>query len=159
MISRVKINLLLVAVAGLLGVLVWLSQPSPLPPLTRLDPQQIEHISINDLQGREIDLIRVEKQWMSGNQPADQARITQLLKICQTQSLQRFAAPADLAPYGLAPAPIVMRLDDSTLSFGNNDPVNGWRYVHYQGEVHLIGDGFYHHLTAPAAEWLEEKAD
>ncbi|MES9946589.1 hypothetical protein [Candidatus Thiodiazotropha sp. CDECU1] len=159
MMSRVKINLLLLVVAGLLGLLVWLSQPSPLPPLTRLDPQQIERIRINDLQGREIELIMFEDRWLSGNQPADQTRVGQLLKICQTPSLRRFAAPDDLAPYGLAPAPIVMRLNDSTLSFGNNDPVNGWRYVHHQGEVHLIADGFYHHLVAPAGDWLAKSSD
>ena len=36
-----------------------------------------------------------------------------------------------------------------------NHPVNGWRYVDYDGEVHLIADGFYHHLRAPAEAWLE----
>ncbi|MEW8071441.1 MAG: hypothetical protein AB2826_13560 [Candidatus Thiodiazotropha sp.] len=154
MIARVKINLLLLAVAGLLGLLVWLSQPPPLPPLTRLDPQQITQIRINDLKGREISLTRRENQWMSDNRPADQSRVRQLLKICQTPSLRRFAAPDDLRPYGLAPAPIAMTLDDSTLSFGNSDPINGWRYVHHQGEVHLIADGFYHHLNAPAEAWL-----
>jgi hypothetical protein len=159
MISRAKINLLLLAIAGLLGLLAWLSQPSPLPPLTQLDPQQITRIRISDLQGREISLKQHEKRWMRGSQTADQSRIRQLLKICQTPSLQRFPAPDDLAPYGLAPAPIAMTLDDSTLSFGNIDPVNGWRYVHHQGEVHLIADGFYHHLTAPAEAWLVKTAD
>jgi hypothetical protein len=156
MISRVKINLLLLLVAGLLGLLVWLSQPSPLPPLTQLDPQQIEQIRINDLQGREIDLQKLQGEWMSGKQSANQSRIEQLLKLCQTPSLRRFATPDDLTPYGLAPAPIVMALDDSILEFGSNDPVNGWRYVHYKGEVHLIADGFYHHLNAPPEAWLAQ---
>jgi hypothetical protein len=158
-VSRAKINLLLLAVAGLLGLLVWLSQPSPLPPLTQFDPQQITRIRISDLQGREITLKQHEKRWMIGSQAADQSRIGQLLKICQTPSLQRFTAPDDLALYGLAPAPIMMKLNDSTLGFGNTDPVNGWRYVHHQGEVHLIADGFYHHLVAPAEAWLVKTAD
>ncbi|MFI0459835.1 MAG: hypothetical protein ACH254_19795, partial [Candidatus Thiodiazotropha endolucinida] len=138
MVSRTKINLLLLAVAALLGLLVWLSQPAPLPPLTHLDPQQITRIRINDLQGREISLMRRQNQWMSGDRPADQSRVRQLLKICRTPSLSRFTAPDDLEPYGLAPSPIVMALDGTRLSFGNSDPVNGWRYVHHQGEVHLI---------------------
>ncbi|MCU7941884.1 MAG: DUF4340 domain-containing protein [Candidatus Thiodiazotropha sp. (ex Cardiolucina cf. quadrata)] len=154
MVSRTKINLLLFAVAGLLGLLVWLSQPAPLPPLTHLDPQQITRIRINDLQGREISLMWRQNQWMSSDQPADQSRVRQLLKICRTPSLSRFTAPDDLEPYGLAPSPIVMALDDTTLSFGNSDPVYGWRYVHHQGEVHLIADGFYHHLIAPPEAWL-----
>ncbi|MEW8692646.1 MAG: hypothetical protein AB2535_16395 [Candidatus Thiodiazotropha endolucinida] len=159
MVSRTIINLLLLAVAGLLGLLVWLSQPAPLPPLTHLDPQQITRIRINDLQGREISLMRRQNQWMSGDRPADQSRVRQLLKICRTPSLSRFTAPDDLEPYGLAPSPIVMALDGTRLSFGNSDPVNGWRYVHHQGEVHLIADGFYHHLIAPAEAWLARTTD
>ncbi|MES9823096.1 MAG: hypothetical protein ABW127_01560 [Candidatus Thiodiazotropha endolucinida] len=159
MVSRIKINLLLLAVAGLLGLLVWLSQPAPLPPLTHLDPQQITRIRINDLQGREISLMRRQNQWMSGDRPVDQSRVRQLLKICRTPSLNRFKAPDDLEPYGLAPSPIVMALDGTRLSFGNSDPVNGWRYVHHQGEVHLIADGFYHHLIAPAEAWLARTTD
>ncbi|MEW7975556.1 MAG: hypothetical protein AB2540_03150 [Candidatus Thiodiazotropha endolucinida] len=159
MVSRTKINLLLLAVAALLGLLVWLSQPAPLPPLTHLDPQQITRIRINDLQGREISLMRRQNQWMSGDRPADQSRVRQLLKICRTPSLSRFTAPDDLEPYGLAPSPIVMALDGTRLSFGNSDPVNGWRYVHHQGEVHLIADGFYHHLIAPAEAWLAKTTD
>ncbi|MCG8044516.1 MAG: DUF4340 domain-containing protein [Candidatus Thiodiazotropha endolucinida] len=159
MVSRTKINLLLLAAVGLLGLLVWLSQPAPLPPLTHLDPQQITRIRINDLQGREISLMRRQNQWMSGDQPADQSRVRQLLKICRTPSLSRFTAPDDLEPYGLAPSPIMMALDDTTLSFGNSDPVNGWRYVHHRGEVHLIADGFYHHLIAPPEAWLAKTTD
>jgi hypothetical protein len=157
--TRAKINLLLLAVVALLGLLVWLSQPSPLPPLTQLDPQQITRIRISNLQGRETSLLQQENLWMSDNRPADQPRVRQLLKICQTPSLQRFTAPDDLTPYDLAPAPIVMTLNDSTLSFGNIDPVNGWRYVLHQGEVHLIADGFYHHLVAPTEAWLGKTTD
>ncbi len=156
---RFRLNLLLLCVASVLGLLVWWSQPSPLPALTRLDPQRIGRITINDLQGREIELTRQQDRWMSGAQLADQQRVGQLLRICETPSLDRFEAPDDLSPYGLDPAPLVMRLDDATLRFGNNDPLNGWRYVLYRGEVHLIADGFYHHLNAPPEAWLGQTAE
>ena len=152
--KRVAVNLLLILVICLLGLLLWWSQPDTLPPLTQLDRQQIRQIKINDLQGREIVLSRSQEQWMSGNQVANQSRVRQLLKICETPSLRRFTAPDDLRPYGLAPAPLVMRLDEASLMFGDNDPLNGWRYVHYLGEIHLIADGFYHHLNAPPQAWL-----
>jgi hypothetical protein len=155
---RFRLNLLLLGVASLLGLLVWWSQPPPLPALTRLDPQKIGRIQINDLQGREIKLTQDQGQWMSGTQRADQKRVGQLLKICGTPSLNRFEAPDDLSPYGLDPALLVMKLDDATLRFGSNDPLNGWRYVLYRGEVHLIADGFYHHLNAPPEAWLAQNA-
>jgi hypothetical protein len=154
--TRTRINLFLLIITGLLGLLAWLSQPPSLPSLTELDPQQITRIRIDDLQGREISLQRLENQWMSDDKPADPSRIGQLLKICQTPSLRRFPAPDDLAPFGLTPAPIVMNLDDAILSFGNNDPLNGWRYVLYEDEIHLIADGFHHHLLAPAQAWLAQ---
>ena len=79
----------------------------------------------------------------------------QFLGICQTPSLERFRAPSDLAPFNLNPAPILVQLDDLELSIGSTDPVNGWRYVQIGGLIHLIADGFYHHLTAPPEAWLE----
>jgi hypothetical protein len=156
MLSRARINLLLLALAGMLGLLLWLSQPSNLPPLTQLDPQQITHIRISDLGGREINIRRQQNQWMSGDRRADERRIGQLLKICQTPSLRRFPAPEELSAFGLAPAQIVMGLNEATLSFGSIDPINGWRYVLYGDQIHLIGDGFRHHLIAPAQAWLAQ---
>ncbi|MCU7918633.1 MAG: hypothetical protein KZQ95_09780 [Candidatus Thiodiazotropha sp. (ex Epidulcina cf. delphinae)] len=149
-----RTNLILLAIASLLGLLVWQSQPRPLPPLTPLNPQRVNEIDITDLHGREIRLRRIQDGWLSGDQPANQRRVKQLLGITQTPSLDRFSAPDDLRPYGLTPAPIRLRLNGEALAFGNNDPVNGWRYVLYRGEIHLIADGFHHHLSAPAEAWL-----
>ncbi|MEJ2694895.1 MAG: hypothetical protein P8166_18235 [Candidatus Thiodiazotropha sp.] len=91
------------------------------------------------------------------NQPGSPnwLRINQLLAICHTASLERFPTPADTSPFGLAPAPIQLRLDGLTLDIGGTEPVNGWRYVRIGDQIHLIADGFYHHLTAAPAEWLE----
>jgi hypothetical protein len=36
------------------------------------------------------------------------------------------------------------------IAFGGLDPVSQQRYVLYAGEVHLVGDGFRHHLLAGA---------
>ncbi|MEW8585128.1 MAG: hypothetical protein AB2531_05135, partial [Candidatus Thiodiazotropha sp.] len=66
--KRVAANLLLIPFIGLLGLLLWWSQPDALPRLTELDPHQISRITINDLQGREIALARSQDRWMSGSQ-------------------------------------------------------------------------------------------
>jgi hypothetical protein len=149
-------NLMLLLMAGVLGFAVWQTQQSDKPErLTNLSIEEIRQIDISDLSGRFIRLHKTGDLWQINELPADAGRIDQLLKISQTPSLMCFEAPSDLAPFGLAAPKIVLKLNDETLNFGSTDPVNGWRYVGYAGEVHLIADGFYHHLSAPAEAWVE----
>ena len=152
---RLRLNLILLAIAGLLGLIVMRSLPPELPPLTPLDPDRIEQIEISDLSGREIRLHKQAGGWLSGQATADRQRVEQLLRLSRTPSLQRFPVPEDLTPFGLDPAPIRLRFDGLSMAFGATDPVNGWRYVRIGTEIHLIADGFYHHLTAPPEAWLE----
>jgi hypothetical protein len=149
-------NLMLLLVAGVLGFAVWQTQQSDKPErLTNLSIEEIRQIDISDLSGRFIRLSKRGDLWQINELPADAGRIDQLLKICQTPSLTRFEAPNDLAPFGLAAPKIVLKLNDETLTFGSTDPVNGWRYVGYAGNIHLIADGFYHHLSIPAEAWVD----
>jgi hypothetical protein len=149
-------NLMLLLVAGVLGFAVWQTQQSDKPErLTNLSIEEIRQIDISDLSGRFIRLHKRGDLWQINELPADAGRIDQLLKICATPSLLSFEAPGDLAPFGLEVPKIVLKLNDEPLAFGNTDPVNGWRYVGYAGNVHLIADGFYHHLSAPAEAWVE----
>ncbi len=84
-----------------------------------------------------------------------QQRIEQLLRICTTPSLRRFPAPPGrLTEFGLAPAALQLRLNDRELMFGATDPIHGWRYIRMGDQIHLIGDGFHHHLTASASAFL-----
>ncbi len=149
-------NLMLLLVAGVLGFAVWQTQQSDKPVrLTNLSIEEIRQIDISALSGKSIRLNKTGDRWQINGLPADTGRIDQLLKICETSSLLRFAAPSDLAPFGLEVPRIVLKLNDETLAFGTTDPVNGWRYVAYGGNIHLIADGFYHHLSAPAEAWVE----
>ena len=152
---RSRLNLVLLAIAGLLSLIVMQSLPPELPSLTPLEPGGIEQIEITDLAGRHIRLDKQPGGWMSGQATADGRRVEQLLGLSRTPSLHRFQVPADLAPFGLDPAAIRLRFDTLTMEFGATDPVNGWRYVRIGNEIHLIADGFYHHLTAPPQAWLE----
>ncbi len=154
---QLRLNLILLAVAGTLGLIIWLSRPSGLPPLTPLDPARIERIEISDLSGRLVQLRKTASGWRSAQASADRQRIEQLLGICTTPSLERFPAPEDLTPFGLDPATLRLQLDALTLDFGTTDPLNGWRYVLIGKEIHLIADGFYHHLTAAPEAWLERR--
>lgn len=155
---RTLLNLVLSGLVVLLGLIIWWVQPEPLPTLTDLQPEQVENIRIADDSGREILLVRQKGTWLLGQAPADVKRIEQLLGICNTTSLNRFPAPLErLQEFGLQPPAILLRLNDLELAFGSNDPINGWRYVRIDDQIHLIGDGFHHHLTAPASEFLQEE--
>jgi hypothetical protein len=153
---RSLLNLILGGLALSLIMLAWWLQPSALPPLTSLQPTQVEHIQIQHATGRTIQLSKRQGRWWLAQAPANQQRIEQLLGICHTPSLQRFAAPGErLAEFGLAPPAIRLRLNDLELAFGGADPINGWRYVALDEQIHLIGDGFQHHLSAPARDFLK----
>lgn len=152
---RLRINLILLGLIGGLALWIWQAQPPGFQPLTTLDPAQMERIVISDLSGRQVRLRKVNGVWLSGASLANGERIGQLLGICQTPSLERFAAPDSLSPYGLEPAAIQLQLNQLPLNIGTTDPINGWRYVQIGDQIHLIADGFYHHLTAPPEAWLE----
>ena len=153
--KSLRLNLILLSVVSLLALLVWYAQPQPSNPLTAIDPGSVYRIEISDLAGRHILLQRQNGVWRTPDGPARRERIEQLLGICGTASLERFPATGGLAPYGLEPAAIRLTLNDEQLDFGTTDPIHGWRYVHYRQQIHLIADGFYHHLNADADAWKE----
>ena len=155
---RSLLNLGLSALVLGLILWVWWLQPQGLPPLTLLQPQQVEHIRISDDTGRDIRLEKHAGHWWLEQAPANEGRIEQLLGICSTPSLRRLQVPEQrLAEFGLAPPSLHLWLNDLELAFGTTDPINGWRYVLTGGQIHLIGDGFQHHLSASAAAFAEEQ--
>lgn len=154
---RTLISLILLGLTLLASLLVWQLQPEPLPLLTSLQPDQIHSIRITDPAGRDIQLIKTADQWKLSRKPANTQRIEQLLGISTTLSLRRFPLPTErLGEFGLQPPAIRLWLNETELDFGTTDPLNGWRYVRQGDQVHLIGDGFYHHLTAGREAYLEE---
>jgi hypothetical protein len=155
---RNLLNLLLSTLVLSLILWVWRLQPQDLPPLTSLQPQQVERIRISDTGGREILLEKRAGDWWLEQTPANEPRIEQLLRICTTPSLRRFPVAARaMAKFGLTDPTLRLWLNDLELAFGTTDPINGWRYVRLDGQIHLIGDGFRHHLIAPAAAFVESE--
>ncbi len=142
----------------LLGLIVWLEPGLDKPKinaLTPLQPNQIHTIQISNKRGKLIQLQRENSHWMM-LQPtqgeANNHRVEELLGISQTPSHFSFAAEDDkLAEYGLKPAPITLKINELQLLFGDIDPVYQRRYVQIGNRIHLIDDGFQHHLLAPPA--------
>lgn len=155
MLHQLRTNLLLLLVIILLAVVVWWSQPEPVARLSALTPEQITKIEISSPPRDTLIMTLSGDQWLIGGEAALNSRVKQLLEICQTPSLSQFPAPLDLKPFGLDQPGMVLQLNQAQFLFGDLDPINGWRYVLHKHKIHLIGDGFQHHLMAPIEAWLE----
>ncbi len=151
-----RVNLILLLLVALLGGAAWWLQSSDMPPpLTRLSPARIQQIRLIRA-GQTIELQRHNGVWWLGEARADRQRVAQLLGIATTPSLAHFPLPQGrLAAFGLQPPETILWLDQTELRFGTTEPLSGQRYLQIGDQVHLIGDGFRHHLNAPAAAFLE----
>lgn len=150
------INLGLALVAALLALVAWLEpgldHPGELPPLTAITPGSVSSIRVFQSGKVSMALELTPDGWRltaphAG--PADAERVRQLLGILQTPSLRELTvAPERYAAFGLDAPELVLEVDGLPIAFGGLDPVSSQRYVLVEGTVHLIGDGFRHHLLA-----------
>jgi len=150
----VRANWSLALLALLLGALLWLDhgpENERYPRLTALDPSQIQSITI-EAGGRVIEQLQKRgAEWFSKEKQAavnDGEWIRHLLHIAELPSLQRFHAPSDLQPFGLDEPRFRLKLDHTLISWGGIEPLSQRRYVLVGDQVHLITDGYTHHLHA-----------
>ena len=154
--ARSLLNLALLLLAGGLVAFIWLgpgSEPPPEPKrLTALDITEITRVRIESRRREPLELIREGSRWQLTEPralPADPIRVTALMGISSARVHEAFRAEGnDLAVFGLEPPVARIWLDQHEFLFGDTDPLNGWRYVLYGAEVHLITDAFFHHVLA-----------
>jgi len=153
-----RANLFLAILVVLLGLVAWFEpgrdREPTLPALTDLSPAAARGLRLfrgNDLV---LGLELTEDGWRlvaPTTGAADNERVRELLGLLQTPSLRQFPVPAERHPeFGLADPEFILEIDGVPIAFGGLDPVTQQRYVLYAGQVHLIGDGFRHHLLAGA---------
>ena len=151
-----RANLILATLVLVLGLVVWLEpgleRQETLPPLTDLSPAAARNLRL--FKGDKLVMgVELTDQGWHLNAPvagvADNERVRELLGLLRTPSMRRFEVPPERhAEFGLAPAEFILEVDGVPIAFGGLDPVTHQRYVLYAGRVHLIGDGFRHHLLA-----------
>jgi len=159
--SLLNLALLLLAV-GLIGF-IWLgpgSEPPPEPEkLTAVDVNEITRVRIEGRRREPLELNREGSRWQLTEPrvlPADPIRVKALMGIASARVHEAFRAEGnDLAVFGLRPPVARISLDQHELLFGDTDPLNGWRYVLYGSDVHLITDAFYHHVLATPAAFAD----
>jgi hypothetical protein len=141
-----------------LGLLVWLEpgleRGAATPSLTQLSPAAARSLRLFRGSDLVMGLELTEQGWQL-NAPvagvADNERVRELLGLLRTPSLRQFEVPPERhAEFGLASPEFILEVDGVPIAFGGLDPVSQFRYVLYAGQVHLIGDGFRHHLLAGA---------
>ncbi|VAX09523.1 hypothetical protein MNBD_GAMMA26-311 [hydrothermal vent metagenome] len=160
--SRTIINLgLLILVVVLVLITLYepgLDETEHKLPLTNLNPTEINSIRISDTKGRELILKKLQGHWQMTSphqEAADETRIAQLLGIATTRSFSHFIVPEDrLAEFGLNPAPIQLKLNNVTLEIGGNESLRFRRYVRIGDQIHLISNGFHHHLMAQPDDFI-----
>jgi hypothetical protein len=151
-----RVNLVLALVAVVMGLLAWLEpgldRPGELPPLTSIAPGGVSSIRVFQSGTVSMALELTPDGWRltaphAG--PADAERVRQLLGILQTPSLRQLTVASErYSAFGLDAPELVLEVDGLPIAFGGLDPVTSQRYVLVEGMVHLIGDGFRHHLLA-----------
>lgn len=143
--SRVLINILLLALIAGLGALVYFRPGLQSPPdtrLTRIDPDSINNIEIENGRGN-IRLVRNDTGWRLPELglAADDFQVGILLDLLSAHSERRYPRD-DIDPeaVGLAPPQATLRYNDYRILLGKTQPLQKLRYVQYEDQVHLIQD-------------------
>lgn len=142
-----KLNLVLVAVALVLGGAVWFGrdkEPAKKPPLTALKPEAISHIVLSHPQAPDIVLDKKDGRWVLTapvQVAADPFELNSLLGLA-TAETRSSIAPGEVkrADLGLDPPGFSLTLNDQKLAFGGVQPYNYQRYVETGGRIALIDD-------------------
>ena len=162
--NRKIVNLGLFVLVVVLSSVIYFEpgkeQTAEIVPLTHLKPEEVNFIRISDNRGRNLVMEKQQGSWQMTSpykKTADEQRIKQLLDITTTRSFSRFEIPEDrLAEFGLAPASIYLQLNNVKLEIGGNESLQFRRYVRIADQLHLINNGYHHHLMAQADDFVRK---
>lgn len=158
--NRWLVNLLLLILVIALGALMrWeLERGRQAVTLTGLRPEGITEITLERANLPAIRLHQETDGWHMDNPyrvRANGERIAQLAGIVTTQVYRSLPEGSGAERLGLAADSPRLTLNGLALQFGDVDPIAQHRYVAIGEQIHLIRDGFQHHLTAPAQAYVD----
>ncbi len=152
----IRANLLLGLLVLGMSLLLWKKpglQKMAFTPITHIDTRQVREVRIYHGKKLYSHFKRQQQHWL--RQPDQQPLqhpdwLEKVLHIAQLPSLQHFPlGDNDPADYGLQPAQYRLQLDGQSISFGGISPLSHLRYVQTGQTVHLVSDGYTHHLQQP----------
>lgn len=160
--ARLITNLALLAIVAFLGALAFLEPGKEAPAtkaLAEVDTGALTKITLKNKE--EIVFEKQQGHWRIVapiQAPANEIRVRQLIDIAKSTSEASYPVKQDeLAKFELAPPKATLTLGNSVLAFGGSDPINLRRYVQVGDSLHLVGDDFFHHLQAPATDYVDKK--
>ena len=126
--------------------------------LTQLTPADIQKIVIQQINQPSVMLSKTDSQWQM-NKPyknsANTLRITKLLALVNAKSHAQYSTTdINLKQLRLITPGLIINLNDTKLSFGTTDALNGYRYIQINNTVHLITDRYSHLIRGQAANLL-----
>lgn len=160
---KLWINLGLTALVGVLVILVAMEpgrEPPEEPvPITELLPEEVPRVTIEQ---PDSPLIRVERAGEGWRMTAPRdlraagGKIDNLLAVATAESRQRYRA-GEIDPHelGLAEPEATLTLGDTSLVFGDTDPIGGRRYVLVGQTVHLIDGSFLSRIRNEPLYWAD----
>ena len=167
MAARNLLNLALVAIAIILGLVVYFKpglepEHAPQPLTTLLAPDEAIGIHIDRITRDPLSFIKRDDRWylMRDGQelPASVFQVQALLRLLETTSTSRYPADSvDLESLGLEPPQATVIFDDVEILFGNTEPLKNNRYALIDETVHLIGDRYQHLVNADWTNFVERK--
>lgn len=161
--KRTLSNIVLLVVAASLAVFIVIA-PDKVErlehdPLSSENPRAISHVRLELAAGEAIELMRVDGSWHLLEPmriAANDFRIKTLLRVLAAPVRLRIDASAQqLARFGLVSPRARMLLDGKEILFGDTEPIHGRRYLLYNGEIVLVDDNYFSHLSSSAANFVD----
>ncbi len=150
-----KTNILLLAGVVCLSLILYYEPGLQLPDkkyLTPLNSEKIQFIYIQRKGLESIELNKTAAGWFM-TQPlqiaANPLRIGTITALAEKRSFSQFPAQdKSLKKYHLDDPLITVRLDNTDIAIGGEDPVNQRRYALIDNTIHLINGKIYYQLRA-----------
>ena len=160
--SRRRLNLLLAASLLALAALAWLGrrdgEEHP-PPLTTLDPVQVNQLRLERPAAEELHLEKMGQSWLltaPDRLPASATQVRDLLALLTAVPRASYRADqVDPTVVGLDPPRAVLTAAGLSLSFGERGSPEGFRYLAIGDRIHLVSDRHYHSVAAPLADFVD----
>lgn len=168
--KRNLINLILLAIIiALVAIVIYKpgkDAAQPLPTLTSLNKNDIQHIKITRKSKipseQEMEFKKTDNGWVMIKPytvAANTFRINSILEILTTTSFsQNNLSGLDLATFGLAkPVATITFNNKTSLVFGHNKTLKNHRYIKIGPTLHLTTDTFLYQLAAKAESYIDHK--